>query len=1359
MKIIGFKIKKELCLILICILFANYCYSNNIIPDDDKTTVHSTQADIFEISTTEPIGENVIFNFKKFSIDSGETVLFQDSESINTIARVCGNSKSFINGKIESFAKHFFLLNPNGIIFGPDSQLSMNGAFHAIASYVENDHIDSFVSFHSQIFQDDDFYIDSIEKFGFIKLQNDIVLKGNVNNYENIVSLAARNIISENSGIYVFSTSGKKSSIALYATENIIFEGSGAQLDNSVLINDDVTIYEKAGDIFLNAKDISFLNGAGICSHSGISGGNIIINAEDTVRFSGKDNIGIESSIHTNIVYNEKHVENAGNIFIKGKTVVLNNHAVLKTDTNGTGGAGNISINCQQLEITDNSTISSESNASFDYLSPGNAGKIQISADSILLKNNCEITTNALAAQGGQISLFSNELMGINSQVSTSVMKGSGNGGNIHIQNKITALKSSNIIAGADKGDGGNIYIYSEQFFKSTESILDARSNEGNHGTVKVESPRLNSVNNLVALPKTYLDSDNWNFDPCLNRLDSAISSFIIHPKNGIPSDPDDWLPSPFPFFDDFSLTEIDSFQQGKKYYQNGHFIKAITSWEQASLILDSKSENFCYVMLYLSQAYQKTGNYFKAFDATLKIAPIVRNSDYVLKSLFFNQLGDLALCFDDIDFGHRKTFCQLFGKRTEECVSEKFNTFSEIIGIMGEKETYTALDYFETALLEANMQNNVLLQAISYNNTGNAYASDKYFFDAIRYYNKCLKISKKIQKSQIRINIIARTLINKIRAIIENQDYNIIELSSLISKTIYIMDSMDICHHKIFNYISLSMIMSQITHENPEWEKIIQRLLQNALQFAKEKKDIRMISFAHALMGKLYERSENFDEAISSIRKALFLASQNNWPVLEYLWQHQMGKFIMKKDELNIDAAQKAYKAAIDILHSRQALQDEKIFKAQDKINMIPGIFQTFYKGIRNRNNIFETKIKPLYLDFAETFLKKATQNNIDISKKELIAFRNIHEKMKIIELQDYFQDEWLMVFLEQFEKLKKLPDQTAMLYTVPANNSLLLLLTLSDDILYFNIPIDYNRLKRMIYNFSKYLINKSDRYLYYAKKLHTVLIHPIQKELHENNIHTLIIASDDVLRLVPFSALRDGNSFLIERYALVTVPSIPLTDTKAFNKKEMKVILSGLSNGEPSLPFVKNEINTIEQIIDKKIVLLNDQFTEQKLTNYLKDESFNVCLIATHANFSSEPENFYIQTFDTNNSNTYKKTTMNRLEKILKHRIAIGKPLDLIIFSACETVYSDKKAMSGIAGMAVKAGVRSVMATLQPIADEPASLIITDFFRQLKVNEFDDNFSKAMALQNAQKKMIDHNKYQHPGYWAPFVIIGNWL
>jgi len=97
----------------------------------------------------------------------------------------------------------------------------------------------------------------------------------------------------------------------------------------------------------------------------------------------------------------------------------------------------------------------------------------------------------------------------------------------------------------------------------------------------------------------------------------------------------------------------------------------------------------------------------------------------------------------------------------------------------------------------------------------------------------------------------------------------------------------------------------------------------------------------------------------------------------------------------------------------------------------------------------------------------------------------------------------------------------------------------------------------------------------------------------------------------------------------------------------------------------------------------------------------------------------------------------------------------VELLTLSACETAAGDDRAALGLAGVAIKAGARSALATLWTVNDPAAAQVVSDFYRALR----DPALSKAKALQQAQVATLKDVRYRHPNYWSAFLLIGNWL
>ena len=98
---------------------------------------------------------------------------------------------------------------------------------------------------------------------------------------------------------------------------------------------------------------------------------------------------------------------------------------------------------------------------------------------------------------------------------------------------------------------------------------------------------------------------------------------------------------------------------------------------------------------------------------------------------------------------------------------------------------------------------------------------------------------------------------------------------------------------------------------------------------------------------------------------------------------------------------------------------------------------------------------------------------------------------------------------------------------------------------------------------------------------------------------------------------------------------------------------------------------------------------------------------------------------------------------------------PIELLTLSACQTALGDERAALGLAGVAIKTGAQSVLASLWFVNDESTTLLMQEFYRQLQKPDM----TKAKALQQAQIKVATEQRFRHPAYWAAFLLIGNWL
>jgi len=243
------------------------------------------------------------------------------------------------------------------------------------------------------------------------------------------------------------------------------------------------------------------------------AGGNITINATNSISISGATTDGTPSGIYSRTVGQTADAGIGGNITLTaGQAVTMNNGSTISASSTGSGNAGNISIDAGQQLAMLNSTI----------------------------------TTQAAQAGGGNINLRAVDIVSLgNSTVSTSVLGGSGSGGNITIDPNIVLLQNSQILAQAVLGAGGNISILTNLLLADATSTISASSQFGTNGIVTVQSPLSPASGKIIPLSQKPLLANALLNQRCAALAGGSFSSFTVSGRDSLPAEPGSWLSSP----------------------------------------------------------------------------------------------------------------------------------------------------------------------------------------------------------------------------------------------------------------------------------------------------------------------------------------------------------------------------------------------------------------------------------------------------------------------------------------------------------------------------------------------------------------------------------------------------------------------------------------------------------------------------------------------------------------------------------------------------------------------------------------------------------------------------------------------
>jgi CHAT domain-containing protein/Tfp pilus assembly protein PilF len=519
--------------------------------------------------------------------------------------------------------------------------------------------------------------------------------------------------------------------------------------------------------------------------------------------------------------------------------------------------------------------------------------------------------------------------------------------------------------------------------------------------------------------------------------------------------------------------------------------------------------------------------------------------------------------------------------------------------------------------------------------------------------------------------------------------------------------------------------------HLPDDLRPLIERTLRQAALIAEQQQVARMRTQAYGLQGDFYTRFDEIELALRATRKAIFFARQGQHPELLYRWLWQMGR--LQAEQGYLDAAIQSYQQAVATL---QPIRNQ------------------LFTGYRRDRTFFARMIRPVYLELAGLLLEKITltRKRQGGNKDLLLAARDQMESLKSAELEDFFQDRCATAAQAHIQTLEQMPERTALLYPIPLPNRLMLLVTLPDG-LHYQVVEDASA-DRVNATARTLRVGLQDRgsgaFFAPSRQLYDWMIKPIEALLQQYDINTLVVAPDAALRLIPFSTLHSGQQFLIEQYAIATVPGISMTDASQVGLDETEVLLSGLSEavqGFSALPNVSAELSDIREITQADGVLHNQRMTVDELTAAITAKGYPIVHMATHGVFGGSAEDTFLLTYDG-------RLDMNRLADLIKIGRFRDQPVELLTLSACQTALGDERAALGLAGVAVKAGVRSVIATLWFVDDEATSTTIRDFYRRLR----QPGMRKAQALQQAQQALMAQARFRHPAYWAPFLLIGSW-
>jgi CHAT domain-containing protein len=235
------------------------------------------------------------------------------------------------------------------------------------------------------------------------------------------------------------------------------------------------------------------------------------------------------------------------------------------------------------------------------------------------------------------------------------------------------------------------------------------------------------------------------------------------------------------------------------------------------------------------------------------------------------------------------------------------------------------------------------------------------------------------------------------------------------------------------------------------------------------------------------------------------------------------------------------------------------------------------------------------------------------------------------------------------------------------------------------------------------------------------------------------LVIVPHRALHYLPFQALHDGDSYLIERREVSFAPSaVVLLQCLDRPKPDFRTaLLMGVADEQ--IPRVDEELQALDHVFANVKRYANDAATTEMLR--LQSGAVDVLHLACHAQFRSDNPLF---------------SGVKLSDGWFTARDAYGLRLNcgLVTLSACETGINEVAPGDELLGLTrgfLSAGSPTVMLSLWTIDDEATSELMTTFYKELAQKK-----SPATALRSAQVKLLEQRP--HPFFWSPFVVVGRW-
>ncbi len=803
---------------------------------------------------------------------------------------------------------------------------------------------------------------------------------------------------------------------------------------------------------------------------------------------------------------------------------------------------------------------------------------------------------------------------------------------------------------------------------------------------------------------------------------------------------------------------QLHQYQQALEYYQQALEIRQQLDDEN---LIAATLHNIGTIHYHLSQYPQALTSLNQALEIRQKLGDI---------ATIGRTFNEIAVVYDAQ--GKYQKALEFYQEALENAKQEKDNAnITAILSNIG--LVYSRLGQYEKAIdfYQQVLKTNPPTKGTILNNIGAVYRRLKEYPKALEYYQQALAIH---QKNQDHLNL-ATTLDNIGVVYREQKKYS--QALKYHQQALVIREELGDKQGKAATIHNIGIV-----HRESEKHLEALQFLTHTLIIDKQlgNRDGERITLAN--IGKLFAQKNQPELAIIFYKQSVNI-TENIRQDLKVLPAEQQESYLESVAEI--------YRALADLL-----LQKKRAIEAHQILDLlkVQEIFE--YMGSlksdddeEEEEEEEEEEDKPIQiplLELEQDFWNKYTQlidkigktheQNQKISSEKLAYIQDFidsEEVTKIVsELEKNSESQKLsseMLIGLQSELKEHKQENTVVLYPLLLKDRLeLILVSANSPPIHRTVFVNQKEFNRAIAELRGGLTNRNrakllseqnnqqsdSRVIQPGLKLYNWLIKPIESHLKLTQAKTIIYAPDGQLRYIPLAALFDGEKWLVERFKINNITAANLMDLTPREEINPQVLAGALTEGSynfnvgkqkfkfEKLPFAGVEVEKIATMFPQTHKLLGNGFSKEAMES--KMDNYNIVHFATHSAFvTGHPEESFILFGDGDRASLLDVKDWNL------------KDVELVVLSACQTGMGKKLGngveILGFGYQMQVAGAAASLATLWRVDDEGTHEFMNDFYAALK-----NGASKAEAVQKAQITMIN-SEYNHPYYWAPFILIGN--